>query len=53
MRMATEAQKVANKKSVEKIYDVLSVLLPLEMNDTFLSAVSKSGESKGAYVNVY
>ena len=50
MRMATEAQKVANKKSVEKIYDVLSVLLPLETNDTFLSAVSKSGESKGAYV---
>ena len=50
MRIATEAQKVANKKSVGKIYDVLSVLLPLEMNDTFLSAVSKSGESKGAYV---
>ncbi len=48
--MVSEAQKAANKKSVEKIYDVLSVLLPLEMNDTFLLAVSKSGEGKGEYV---
>ena len=48
--MATEAQNRATKKYTEKTYDVLAVLLPLEMNDTFLSAVSKSGEGKGEYV---
>lgn len=48
--MATEARNRATRKYTEKTYDVLAVLLPLEMNDTFLSAVSKSGESKGAYV---
>ncbi len=48
--MVSEAQKKANKKSVGKIYDVLSVTMPLDMNEAFMSAVSKSGESKGTYV---
>lgn len=50
MRMATEARNRATRKYIEKTYDVLAVLLPLDMNDAFLSAVSKSGEGKGEYV---